>query len=349
MGLVVLGLALAAAILLLRASAVPGPAQSPQASEMVVEAEAAPSCQRAWPYVPVPCERARSAVSLGARGIDQTRIWLTTLQAVKDTLHPRQQTPEPSSTTPVWVFIYDGDFPAITYQDESGNLVRSASDTRALQVVDATDPATVEGAFIFLMRWAELGNPAVPVRLPLPTDAQLEAAASATLRATADPLIRDRETWTTLASRPLQFPGISQGSPCPVTVPQPISAGLRPALGAGPIYAVMPNRTALRPESRSPDGWYQVRVIWISTEVYAGTALVRGARLDGSGELAFGPSTDGTETELHLPSQAFVYSPGVPREWRQWPSELSVRKPGCYGLQVDAETFSEVIVFEVTP
>jgi hypothetical protein len=214
-------------------------------------------------------------------------------------------------------------------------------------VVDATDPATVEGAFIFLMRWAELGNPAVPIRLPLPTNAQLEAVASATLRATADPIIRDRETWPMLAGRPLRLPGVSHGSPCPVTVAQSISAGLGPALGAGPIYAVMPNRLALRPESRSPDGWYQVRVIWVSTQVYAGTAIVRGARLDGSGDLAFGPSTDGTDAELHLPSQAFVYSPGVPREWRQWPSELSIRDPGCYGLQVDAETFSEVIVFEV--
>ena len=34
-----------------------------------------------------------------------------------------------------------------------------------------------------------------------------------------------------------------------------------------------------------------------------------------------------------------------PGGWRLWPGYARLRRPGCYGLQVDGTTFSEVIIF----
>jgi hypothetical protein len=36
-----------------------------------------------------------------------------------------------------------------------------------------------------------------------------------------------------------------------------------------------------------------------------------------------------------------------PNGWRAWPSLLLVRTAGCYGLQVDGMSFSNVIVIRV--
>jgi hypothetical protein len=40
-------------------------------------------------------------------------------------------------------------------------------------------------------------------------------------------------------------------------------------------------------------------------------------------------------------------APGSPGQWRQSDAVVS-GGPGCYGLQVDGDNFSEIIVFSVT-
>ena len=68
------------------------------------------------------------------------------------------------------------------------------------------------------------------------------------------------------------------------------------------------------------------------------TALIRGHRLDGTGTFPFA-SPNG---ELTLAAA------GQSGHWRLVQSSLlQAIAPGCYGIQVDGDGFSEVIVFAV--
>jgi hypothetical protein len=103
----------------------------------------------------VSCTDAQRSVSLGGTS-SKARIWLTTLGAVDAAFAPRPQVADRPSdpATPVWLFIYEGDFPM------------DRPDTRLLHVADASNPATRDGAFIYLYRWSELGSPTLPATMP---------------------------------------------------------------------------------------------------------------------------------------------------------------------------------------
>lgn len=152
----------------------------------------------AWEVVPVDCESARRSVSWGVITLTRTRIWLTTVGAVKSAFNPPHQVvSDPPADRAVWLFVYDGYKRGVTYQDESGKLTTSAAESRWLHVADATDPTTVDGAFLYIYGWSELGsgNLDVPERFPLP-------------------LVRDG-LGTPLAPRPSTVPGPSLLTPPP--------------------------------------------------------------------------------------------------------------------------------------
>lgn len=50
---------------------------------------------------------------------------------------------------------------------------------------------------------------------------------------------------------------------------------------------------------------------------------------------------DPVETSLSLPI-------GEEGQWRYFPSFISIKSGGCYGLQVDGANLSETIIFEAT-
>jgi hypothetical protein len=65
---------------------------------------------------------------------------------------------------------------------------------------------------------------------------------------------------------------------------------------------------------------------------------VRGHQLDGTNGMPFrGQSGDGNIT----------IAAGSAGQWRQSDAVVS-GPPGCYGLQVDGDNFSEIIVFSVS-
>jgi hypothetical protein len=148
-----------------------GPAESPSpaASPTPSGVPAVSSCEDYdWPVTTVSCAEAQQSVSLGRRSTRGTRIWLTTLSAV-DVLFapPRQVGDHPADpSTPVWLFIYDGGLPRTIYSDESGQLQTSPPEEHLLHVTDATNPATREGAFVYIYGWSELGSPDVPTTMP---------------------------------------------------------------------------------------------------------------------------------------------------------------------------------------
>jgi hypothetical protein len=114
------------------------------------------------------------------------------------------------------------------------------------------------------------------------------------------------------------------------------------AYGPGPVYAVGLGEegVARYGRGRVEGGWWYHKILWVVHRSYTGRALVRGARIDGPGQLRFdrGPVPDfGLWLEAGQVSE---------REFREHPSYTRIRRPGCYAWQVDTRLGTEVIVFE---
>lgn len=116
-----------------------------------------------WPVTAISCETAfRIGNQAGAR-VEQARIWVTTLDAVKASMHPAQQVTEPAASVEVWVIVYDGSWRCCpNAYDENGNLIPQVDQTRWLVVAEAAREGT---GFIYLQDWT--GKP-VPETHPLP-------------------------------------------------------------------------------------------------------------------------------------------------------------------------------------
>ena len=123
--------------------------------------------------------------------------------------------------------------------------------------------------------------------------------------------------------------------------------------GVGPVYLT------------GQVSWYsagQVALLMVDSK-YAGPLLVRGFQLDGGGQSTVtfadmpspGASVDkerqhgvAVVSALHTASGGLELQAAVPSTfWRAWLGLLSTDGPGCFGLQVDGDVFTEFIVFPV--
>jgi hypothetical protein len=130
------------------------------------------------------------------------------------------------------------------------------------------------------------------------------------------------------------------------------------ALGDGPAYVAfrgIPRLLDAFPAKKSRlahSRWRAARTVWISAPAYRGPILVRGDRVDGPGRLGFGVTAT-PKWELRLPggsweerSRAFRRWQGAAqRGWRFADAYMRVRANGCYAVQIDGLSFSDVIVF----
>lgn len=117
------------------------------------------------------------------------------------------------------------------------------------------------------------------------------------------------------------------------------------ALGPGPVEPIIaadgdPLHGVAQVDWWS-DRWYSFKTLWFVRPSYAGPVLVRGARIDGAGVVAFGEAP----VIGHL-----IIPPGptfneYPDGYRTAPGGTYVQNPGCYAWQVDGTDFSYVIVF----
>jgi hypothetical protein len=160
--------------------------------------------------------------------------------------------------------------------------------------------------------------------------------------------------------RPLRLPQVSPGTSCPVTAAEKLRipgwlTGI--VLGEGPVYPMLLSEFGARrsiltfyPPAEggrfSGSMWGGGAVKWLSRRSYRGPILVRGRRLDGTGELRFSRDEADALPEMQL-------APGNPanayRGWRQWPAFTRIPEPGCYGWQIDGTDFSVILVFEAQP
>lgn len=167
--------------------------------------------------------------------------------------------------------------------------------------------------------------------------------------------------WPSLWQRPVRLPSVAIGQPCPATPGRSFTEGYGPGLGSGPVFLLLSGPSdgtllaqALRGIGGRTIGWSSQQVRWVVHPLYHGPVLVRGARIDSAGALQFNGGLD----QPMDPSQLIV-APGLTHlrlvgdssygaPWIAWNTYLRVREAGCYAVQVDGLSFSEMIVFRVT-
>ena len=184
--------------------------------------------------------------------------------------------------------------------------------------------------------------------LPADVASQRTATAAATL-------------WTTLSQRPLHLPVLAPGSLCPVTRGRQIDPTYGPAAGTGPVYAVgigidgsIPYIDAAHWGGGIGADWGGQKVLW-AIKGYRGPILVRGRQLDGSHSMMFNGGLDQRTypgdlttapllTELRLVGDEGFEPFDSP--WTNWSSFVRMQTPGCFGMQIDGQTFTETVVFQ---
>jgi hypothetical protein len=149
--------------------------------------------------------------------------------------------------------------------------------------------------------------------------------------------------------RPLHLPKLKAGQNCPVSPSRVWAPTTGQRLnGRGPAFLVSLDKATVRMNFSYPDGggWYAQKTPWVISREYDGPVLVRGARLDRRGGVRFARGYGEHLRELYWDAgadQSLVPDPN----YRFLASSTLVRARGCYGFQVDGDSFSRVIVVRV--
>jgi len=173
----------------------------------------------------------------------------------------------------------------------------------------------------------------------------------------ASPLPAGVDAMIGLQQRPMRPPTLAANETCSASSATDLGA-VAPNYGAGVGPAYMSGQ----------DSWYsggQVTILMVDSQ-YSGPLLVRAFQLGGNGKstvtLADLPSPgSGTAYKerqhgvavvpaLHTTGGGLYLGAVAPTSfWRAWFGWLSTDSPGCFGLQVDGDVFTEFIVFAVNP
>lgn len=156
--------------------------------------------------------------------------------------------------------------------------------------------------------------------------------------------------------RPMKFPSAANGCPVSHTHQEPKSFpfGRRGIRGQGPVVAWLespPHAKTVKiwgPHMYDTPGLYGVKTLWISKSSYNGPILLRGKRLDATGQVVFGDGNqDGPHelTSVQIPpgGDSRIYEHG----YRSWPGGTWVHAPGCYGIQADGTNFTSRFVVQL--
>jgi hypothetical protein len=177
----------------------------------------------------------------------------------------------------------------------------------------------------------------------------------------ASPLPAGVDAMTGLQQRPMRPPTLAPNETCTASSIADLGS-LAPNYGAGVGPAYLSGQ----------DSWYsppggQVAILMVDSK-YSGPLLVRAFQLGGNGKsavtLADFPSPDPSTglpvikqehgvavvPALHTTGGGLYLGAVAPTSfWRAWYGLLSTDSPGCFGLQVDGDVFTEFILFVVNP
>jgi hypothetical protein len=198
-----------------------------------------------------------------------------------------------------------------------------------LAVVVALGALTVAG------RALDLAASPAPAPAPAPSTTPARPA----IRSTAPPA-----TFPRALARPLRLPSPPPDGSCPAS-PQARDRNVwsggphTAALGDGPVYPVLALRPSGQLDQTSP-------VRWVAPRPPAGVAIVRGQRLGMPEQPVRFQAEDETVSAVQVLDPATASRTGDGGWW--WRTFL-LRAVGCYGLQIDGASFSEVVVVDFRP
>ena len=159
-----------------------------------------------------------------------------------------------------------------------------------------------------------------------------------------------KTTWSELQHRALDLLAVESGQPCPVSSPDDRidweQAHVGEGYGRGPAYPIL-SEGAEASAGQSQGDRLGAKALWYVRPEYKGRVLVRGARLDAPGKLAFAKGRKALPGLRIDRGETTTWS-GRPPGSRGVPSYFVVRSPGCYGVQVDAAHSSRTVVFVIT-
>lgn len=175
------------------------------------------------------------------------------------------------------------------------------------------------------------------------------------------------------SSRPLKLPQIAPGAQCPVSIGSDdvVSSAHEYIFGAGgyffgsgPVYVGLAWKPRNRAEARFEliedmprvSQGYRLKTPWVMEPEYEGELLVRGARIGPAGTrpILFRVPQQPVGPAMVLRSKVpGTYVPPaqarqVDAVWGFWPTSMFIPEPGCYALQMDTKSKSDIVVFEVT-
>ena len=185
---------------------------------------------------------------------------------------------------------------------------------------------------------------------PFPAPSSYRAVCKV-LASTCNPITAPAGGLPPAIARPLKLPSVTPGAPCPtsdgVRFDTPGFGGM--ALGDGePVRPLgsFTSRGVATLVSPSTDGrWLGPKTLWFVDPSYQGPVLIRGGRIDGPGQLAFGEQPE--LAALIIPPGPTVN--GSVSGFRTSPGGTWVTGTGCYAWQIDGATFDYVLVFQVAP
>jgi hypothetical protein len=157
---------------------------------------------------------------------------------------------------------------------------------------------------------------------------------------------REDNTLKALGARPLTLPTLSTGESCRPSSGRRVSQQFGEAFGIGPVFPVLGSQGTAQIDLSSATvegGWYLVKTLWVAPSAHTAPTLVRGGRIDGAGEMRFGPGAN-PQPALELTASASGNNEG----WRDWPQYTRLRAPGCYAYQIDGPTSTQHIIVQVT-
>jgi hypothetical protein len=185
----------------------------------------------------------------------------------------------------------------------------------------------------------------------------------------ASPLPAGVDAMTGLQQRPMRPPTLAPNGPPTMAPSETCTASSMADLGSlAPNYGAGVGPAYLSGQ----DSWYsppggQVTILMVDSK-YSGPLLVRAFQLGGNGKstvtLADFPSPDPSTglpvikqehgvavvPALHATGGGLYLGAVAPSSlWRAWYGLLSTDSPGCFGLQVDGDVFTEFILFVVNP
>jgi hypothetical protein len=144
-----------------------------------------------------------------------------------------------------------------------------------------------------------------------------------------------------LRDRRVRAPRVQHGRPCPSADVNLRLNGVGPAVQAGPVaVAVFSEDVVLRYGGQQEEWRHRAKALWLVRADQAQPVIVRGQRIDGRGAVEF---TNGLRDFRTYPLTGDATSTAPP-EWRDVPSSVLVRHPGCYALQVDGPDFQSIFV-----